>query len=88
MQLLALLGIVLAGLALFGIAWWIERLTRRAGLAFASTAVLLLGAAGLGLADGQWLRALLSGVHAIAFLYFAHWRRTTARAASAGAVEE
>lgn len=78
-ELVALAVIVLAGFALFGIVWWLERATRRPGLSFLICGIVLLVGAGLGL---RWWQRLLFGLQAIGFLYLARWRQVSARAAA------
>lgn len=86
--LMGLLVIVIAGLAIFALALWVERATQIAGLAFIFTAVGLLGAAALGAANGRRLLPIVFVLQAIGFLVQARWRRTKARAERAAATEE
>lgn len=86
-ELVLLTLVVLASFAIFGIAWWLERATRRPGLTFLVGGVLLLLGTGLGLALGQRLQPLFNGVQAIGFFYLARWRHVTARAERADAAD-
>lgn len=72
--------ILLAGVALFGIAWMLERAVRRPGLSFLILGVLLL--VGVVIGPGWWQR-LLFGLQALGFFYLARWRHTSSRASRA-----
>jgi hypothetical protein len=84
-DLLLVTAIVLAGFALFGISWWLERATRRPGLAFLICGVLLLVGAGLGLAGGYRLLPFFFGLQATGFFYTSRWRHLMTRAERADA---
>jgi hypothetical protein len=90
MEALVILSPFLGAAVLVGIAWWLERTTRRPGLFFLICGVVLLVGAGLGLTWGtpfQRLLALILGVNAIGCLYMARWRQTSTGADHADATK-
>jgi CHASE2 domain-containing sensor protein len=70
--LVGLALIVMAGFGLFGLVWWIERSTRRPGLAaFIGGFLVLIGAAA-SLSVGQRLLPLIFALQALIFFYQAY----------------
>jgi hypothetical protein len=76
-ELLEAAMLVAAGIALWGLTWWLERVTRRPGLSFFIGAVTLLATAAAGFARGNWGLPLLFSIQAVGFLYIGRWRRRT-----------
>jgi hypothetical protein len=88
MVLLSLLGIVLAGFALFGVSMALERVLDIPGLGhrIASAALLLLAA--WGFYQGDRLLPSLFALQGIGFWYHARWRRQMAAASAERAPSE
>jgi hypothetical protein len=76
--LFILAGLVLAGAGLFYLLWWIERYTRRPGLALLVGGILLLVGALTGLSAGQRVLPLIFVAQSACFFYLAHWKRSSA----------
>jgi len=78
MVLLNVLGIVLAGFALFGVSMALERVLDRPGLGHQMASGALLVFAALGFYRGDQLLPTLFVLQAVGFLYHARWRRHVA----------
>lgn len=78
MVLLKVLGILLAGFALFALFMVLEKSLKRPGLAHVLASIGLVVGAVLGFTTGQRLLPALFIAQAVGFLYHARWQRSLA----------
>ena len=78
-DVLLMFAVVAGGVALFGVAKWLERLSHRAGLAHLIGAVFMLVAGSASLLNGYHFLSVIFAVQAVIFLYHAYWCYLEAR---------